>query len=116
MTMRKILSVLFVFVAVTGFSQLTPDEQFSRIRLAGFQQSQAKKMFHELSDVYGPRLTGSREYYAAAKWSAATMKEIGLTNVHFENYCKDCRGWSIKSFNVEMVAPNYMHIMAYPLA
>jgi carboxypeptidase Q len=116
MIMRKIISVVFVFVTLAGFSQLNSDPQLSKIRSIGFQQSEAKKMFHQLTDVYGQRLTGSREYYAAAKWAAATMKEIGLTNVHFENYCKDCRGWSMKSFNVEMVAPNYMHIMAYPLA
>jgi carboxypeptidase Q len=114
--MRKFLSILFVSLAITGFAQLTPDQKLSKLKSIGYQQSQAKIMFHQLTDVYGQRLTGSREYYAAAKWAAATMKEIGLTNVHFENYCKDCRGWSMKSFNVEMIAPNYMHIMAYPLA
>ncbi len=114
--MRNIITFLFFFLALSGFSQYTSDQQLSKIRSVGYQQSQAKKMFYQLTDVYGQRLTGSREYYAAAKWAAATMKEIGLTNVHFENYCKDCRGWSMKSFNVEMIAPNYMHIMAYPLA
>ncbi|HLO79367.1 MAG TPA: M28 family peptidase [Chitinophagaceae bacterium] len=114
--MYKYLFVLLVFLSVSGYSQLSTDQQLAKIKLAGYQQSQVKKMFHQLTDVYGQRLTGSREYYAAAKWTAATMKEIGLTNVHFENYCKDCRGWSMKSFNVEMVAPNFMHIVAYPLA
>jgi hypothetical protein len=114
--MRKFLSILFISLAIAGFAQLTPDQKLSKLKSIGYRQSQAKKMFHQLTDVYGQRLTGSREYYAAAKWAAATMKEIGLTNVHFENYCKDCRGWSMKSFNVEMIAPNYMHIMAYPLA
>lgn len=71
-------------------------------------------MLYQLTDVYGQRLTGSREYLAAAKWTAEKMKSFGLDNVHFENYCKDCRGWNLESFNVEMVSPNYMHIMAYP--
>jgi len=44
------------------------------------------------------------------------MKSIGLQNVHFENYCADCRGWNINTFDVEMIAPNYMNISAYPLA
>lgn len=114
--MYKYLFVLFAFLQFSGYSQLSPDQQLAKIKLAGYQQSQVKKMFYQLTDVYGQRLTGSREYYAAAKWTAATMKEIGLTNVHFENYCKDCRGWSMKSFNVEMVSPNFMHIVAYPLA
>ncbi|WP_185153550.1 M28 family peptidase, partial [Fulvivirga lutimaris] len=70
----------------------------------------------ELTDIYGQRLTGSREYYEAAKWIADEMKEIELDDVHFENYCSDCRGWSINSFNLEMVSPNYMHLSGYPLA
>ncbi len=114
--MRKPLTILFILLVHYGNSQMTTDQQLARLKAVGYQQSQAKKMFYQLTDQYGQRLTGSREYYAAAKWTAATMKEIGLTNVHFENYCKECRGWSMKSFNVEMVAPNYMHIMAYPLA
>jgi hypothetical protein len=73
---RKILTGLFVCIALGGFSQLTTDQQLSKIRSIGFQQSAAKKMFHELTDLYGQRLTGSREYYEAAKWAAATMKEI----------------------------------------
>lgn len=90
--------------------------QLARIKNIGYQHSQAMPMLHELTDVYGQRLTGSRAYLSAAKWAADKMKTIGLENVHFENYCKDCRGWDLKSFHVEMVAPNYMHIMAYPLA
>ncbi|MEJ7674952.1 MAG: hypothetical protein WKF59_20195 [Chitinophagaceae bacterium] len=73
-------------------------------------------MTYELADVYGQRLTGSREYLAAAKWVSTKMKATGLTNVHFENFCTDCIGWNVKSFNVEMQFPNYMHIVAYPLA
>ena len=52
----------------------------------GYQQSKVKKMTYELADVYGQRLTGSREYFAAAKWASAKMKEAGLANVHFENF------------------------------
>ena len=49
-------------------------------------------------------------------WMLIGLVGIGLQNVHFENYCSDCRGWNVKTFKVEMVAPNYMNISAYPLA
>ena len=88
----------------------------SKIKNIGYQQSKVKQLTYEMTDVYGQRLTGSREYFAAAKWAATKMKEAGLTNVHFENYCTDCRGWTVKNSNVELQSPNYMHIGAYPLA
>lgn len=102
---------------INGNSQSpVADMRLEKIRNEGLQHSEAKNMLMEFTDVYGQRLTGSREYLAAAKWAAAKMKAMGLDNVHFENFCKDCRGWSVKSFNVEMIAPNYMHIVAYPMA
>lgn len=116
--MKKIISlVLFVGIFLNSYSQVTDNAiVLSKIRNEGFKNSEAMTMLKQLSDVYGQRLTGSREYFEAAKWISSQMKQIGLQNVHFENYCSDCRGWDINSFNVEMIAPNYMHISAYPLA
>jgi hypothetical protein len=115
----KTIIALFLFIGLSlnSYSQLTNDENtLSEIRNEGFNNSEAMNMLSEFTDVYGQRLTGSREYYKAANWISNEMKKVGLQNVHFENYCSDCRGWSIKTFNVEMVAPNYMKIAAYPLA
>ena len=114
---KTILILFFISLLINGNSQSAiADAELSRIRNEGFQHSEAKSMLLEFTDVYGQRLTGSREYLAAAKWAAAKMKAIGLDNVHFENFCKDCRGWTINSFNAELVSPNYMHLVAYPMA
>ncbi len=108
---------LIIGFSINSYSQLTPEENtLSEIRSEGFNNSEAINMLSQLTDIYGQRLTGTREYYKAANWISAEMKKIGLQNVHFENYCSDCRGWTIKTFKVEMVAPNYMNISAYPLA
>ncbi|MDE3251902.1 MAG: M28 family peptidase, partial [Bacteroidota bacterium] len=115
MPIKKYLQLLILMSLSCQLYAQDPS-MLAQIRREGLLHSQAKELLHTLTDVYGQRLTGSREYLAAAKWTMAKMKEIGLENVHFENFCKDCRGWSIKGFNVEMVAPNFMHIMAYPLA
>jgi hypothetical protein len=119
MSMFKKITTIIIFSALlfAGYSQAqSTDMVLAKFRDEGFLHSQARGMLSEFTDVYGQRLTGSREYLAAANWAAAKMKTIGLENVHFENYCKDCRGWSLKTFNVEMVAPNYMHLVAYPMA
>ncbi len=70
----------------------------------------------DLSDVYGPRLTGTNKYYSAAEWAKQTMEKWGVDKVYFENYCDDCMGWEVNSFNVEMTEPAYMKIQAYPYA
>ncbi len=114
---KRILSFLVLLISTLSSSQTANSaDQLAAIRSEGFVNSQAYGILSELTDVYGQRLTGSREYLAAAQWMSEKMKSVGLQKVHFENYCDDCRGWSIKGFNVEMVAPNYMNINAYPLA
>ncbi|NER12032.1 M20/M25/M40 family metallo-hydrolase [Leptobacterium flavescens] len=115
-TVKTIFTLLLLLTGTLSYAQSTPASVLASIRNEGFQRSQAMEMLSELTDVYGQRLTGSREYLEAAKWASDKMKELGFNKVHFENYCDDCRGWGIKAFNVEMTAPNYMHISAYPLA
>ena len=111
------ITALFSFIFINSYAQSSSDDStLSKIKNIGYQQSKVKQMTYEMADVYGQRLTGSREYLAAAKWAKTKMKEAGLTNVHFENYCSNCRGWNVKNFNVELQFPNYMHIVAYPLA
>ncbi|MGB5172156.1 MAG: peptidase M28, partial [Eudoraea sp.] len=73
-------------------------------------------LISDLSDVYGPRLTGTDQYYTAAEWAKKTIANWGVDKVYFESYCDDCMGWEVKSFNVEMTAPAYMKIQAYPYA
>ncbi|HSQ54127.1 MAG TPA: peptidase M28, partial [Gemmata sp.] len=46
--------------------------------------SQLMKNLQYLSDVIGPRLTGSKNAERANNWTADKMKEYGLVNVHLE--------------------------------
>lgn len=111
----KILRIAFLFVGVSAMSQTT-SQALSKINTEGFQKSEVMSLITNLSDVYGPRLTGTDQYYKAAEWAKKTMEKWGLDAAHFENYCDDCMGWEVKSFNVEMTAPAYMKIQAYPYA
>ncbi|MUH34952.1 M20/M25/M40 family metallo-hydrolase [Zobellia amurskyensis] len=111
-----ITAFFFLIFATHGFSQVSEEElMLSKIRKEGFTNSEAMSRLSQLTDLYGQRLTGTKAYLKAANWISDEMKEVGLQNVHFENYCSDCRGWDIKTFHMEMVAPNYMNISAYPL-
>lgn len=111
----KILVTAFFFVGLSAISQ-TKSQALSKINTEGFQKSQVMSLISDLSDVYGPRLTGTNQYYTAAEWAKKTMENWGVDKVYFENYCVDCMGWEVKSFNIEMTEPAYMKIQAYPYA
>ncbi len=109
------LSIVFLFIGGSVIAQ-TKSEALSKINTEGFQQSQVMSLISDLSDVYGPRLTGTDQYYTAAEWAKTTLEDWGVDKVYFEKYCDDCMGWEVKSFNVEMTEPAYMKIQAYPYA
>jgi hypothetical protein len=114
-TTFKILITSLLFIVFAASSQTLP-QALSKINTEGFQKSEVMNLISDLSDVYGPRLTGTDQYFTAAEWAKKTMENWGVDTVNFENYCDDCMGWEVKSFNVEMIAPAYMKIQAYPYA
>jgi len=68
-----------------------------RIKEEGLQRSKVMEIESYLTDVYGPRLTGSPNMKEAADWTTKTMKEWGLANVHLESWPFG-RGWQNRRF------------------
>ncbi|HEY7184266.1 MAG TPA: peptidase M28, partial [Blastocatellia bacterium] len=62
-----------------------PDIQ-ARIRKEGAENSQIMRTMHFLTDVYGPRLTGSPNHKAAAEWAIKQMASWGFDNAHLETW------------------------------
>ena len=68
-------------------SQETIDKDVNaRIRKEGMDNSQIMRTFHFLTDVYGPRLTGSPNHENAAKWAVQQMEQWGMTNGKLEPF------------------------------
>ena len=65
----------------------------ARIREEGQERSQIMKTLHVLTDVYGPRLTGSPNHKAAAEWVLQQMKAWGFENTHLEPWDFGHPGW-----------------------
>jgi hypothetical protein len=76
-----------------------------RIRAEEAQHSQILRTLHYLSDVYGPRLTGSPNQKAAAEWAVKQMTDWGFTNGHLEPWDFGHPGWSNEHLEVHMTAP-----------
>ncbi len=86
-----------------------------RIKTEAFKHSAVMEHLRMLTDVHGPRLTGSPQFEAAAKWASDQLTRFGLANVHVERWPFG-RSWSIESASVEMLEPRYARLAAMPLA
>src|SRR5260370_186367 len=84
---------------------------FNRIREEGFPRSQVMDTAFHLTDVLGPRLTGSPELKAANDWTRQQFASWGLVNAHLEGYPFG-RGWSYSAVQVRMVAPRTVPLLA----
>ena len=82
------------------------------IRAEGERRSEAQTLFHTLTDVLGPRLTGSPAHVQAARWARDRFRDWGLGSSRLEAF-EFGRGWSLDKLVVEMIAPRYMPLIAY---
>ena len=117
--MRRLLGVAsFLLSAAVVVSAAEPVDEavIARIKVEGFQHSAVMDTLSWLSDVYGPRLTGSPGLRKAAEWARDEMARRGMTHAALEAYDTRFRGWSIDQFDIAMTAPQYMRILGYPLA
>src|SRR6187431_286707 len=76
-----------------------------RIRQEEKNNSQIMKTMHMLTDVYGPRLTGSRNHKAAAEWAVAEMKKWGFDSGQLEPWDFGHPGWLNERLTAHVVSP-----------
>jgi hypothetical protein len=77
----------------------------ARIREEARARSQVMRTLHVLTDVYGPRVTGSPNAKAAAEWAVETMALWGLTNLHLEPWDFGHPGWVNERLSAHITAP-----------
>ncbi len=77
----------------------------ARIRKEENDNSQIMKTMHMLTDVYGPRLTGSPNHKNAAEWSMKQMQAWGLSNAHLEPWDFGHPGWLNERLTAHIIAP-----------
>jgi hypothetical protein len=77
----------------------------ARIRKEGMENSQILKTMHYLTDVYGPRLTGSPNHENAAKWAVRQMEAWGFVNGHLEPWDFARPGWLNEKATGHILAP-----------
>ena len=91
-------------------------EVVDRIRSEGFDNSRVTDYAGYLTDVIGPRLTGSPNMREAQAWVMARMAELGLAGIEKEPWGDETVGWEVERVSVHMTAPDYQMVIAYPFA
>jgi hypothetical protein len=86
-----------------------------RIKDEGLVRSGVMQIESYLTDVYGPRLTGSPNIKEAAAWAQKTMVDWGLSNVHTENFPFG-RGWQTERFIALALEPRAYPLIGFPKA
>lgn len=83
----------------------------------GIENSKIMETASWLTDVYGPRLTSSRQMKRATQYASEYFQEIGLQNVHLHQWGPFGRGWELKRFALHATTEfSYFPIIAYPKA
>jgi hypothetical protein len=81
----------------------------------GLQRSQVMNLAGYLTDVYGPRLTGSPNFREAAEWAERTFAEWGVADVRREAFIFG-RGWENRRFVAQALTPRAFPLVGAPRA
>ncbi|MGE0462209.1 MAG: M20/M25/M40 family metallo-hydrolase [Vicinamibacterales bacterium] len=108
--MRFRLIVLSSVVALLTASAPLAQEKIDRdiywkIRREATDNSQLMKTLQVLTDVYGPRLTGSPNLKGASDWVVKEATAWGLKNAHLEPWDFGHPGWLNERLSVHVVSP-----------
>lgn len=118
--MRKLLYssvgvVLIAAVSVAGQERVDQDVYW-KIRQEATNNSRILETLHVLTDVYGPRLTGSPNLKASGEWVIEQMHTWGLENGRLEPWDFGRDGWTNERLSAHIVAPVKDALVAEVLA
>jgi hypothetical protein len=87
-----------------------------KIKEEGLQRSRVMEITSYLTDVYGPRLTGSPNIRSAGEWAVKEMQGWGLATAKLEPWGPFGRGWTNERFVGHMLTPSAAPLIGYPKA
>jgi hypothetical protein len=107
---NRVTALLLALGLVTGVTADQSGDSIDtvmndRIRAEALTNSHIMRTMHQLTDVYGPRLTGSPNHENAAKWAVRQMESWGLTNGALEPFDFARDGWLNEKAAGHIVSP-----------
>ena len=110
-TLIAVMAGLSVAASPAITSEKIDTEINAKIRAEAENNSQIMRTMHFLTDVHGPRLTGSPNFKAAAEWTVKQMTEWGFTNGKLEPWDfvnadgTPRPGWMNERFSAHIISP-----------
>ena len=116
--MTRKLPFSILLIALLGFraSAQVPADAIEKIKEEGLKRSQVMQTLSAMTDVIGPRLTGSPGMKRANEWTRDQLTKWGLYNAHLEPWGPFGRGWSLQRFSAQIVEPHAIPLIGYPKA
>ncbi len=109
--MRKLIALFAVAIFALAAVAQNQDDVNWRIRKEEAEHSQIMNTMHYLTDVYGPRLTGSPNLRAAEDWAMKQMTSWGFQNAHLEPWNFGHPGWMNERFSAYLVSPAHARLV-----
>ncbi|HSB11481.1 MAG TPA: M20/M25/M40 family metallo-hydrolase [Blastocatellia bacterium] len=106
--MLRVRALVMLCVSMVGLAPIFAQDGAdinARIRKEATDNSQIMRTMHFLTDVYGPRLTGSPNLKAAGEWAVKQMTAWGFENGHLEPWDFGHPGWANERFSGFIVSP-----------
>jgi hypothetical protein len=107
--MRKLagvfLALMLAALAVPAAEERPDEAMLWKIRQEATSRSQILQTLHVLTDVYGPRLTGSPNLKAAGDWAVQQMTSWGLKNARLEPWDFGYSGWANERVTAHLLVP-----------
>lgn len=85
-----------------------------KIKTEAFEHSQVMETEWNLTDLHGPRLTNSPQYFEAADWAVKQLTDWGI-KAHQEKWPFG-RGWQFTHYSAHMIEPQYAPLIGFPQA
>ena len=119
--MRKLSSFFLAIIIVAAAASVATEERIDldvywKIRQEATSNSKILETVHVLTDVYGPRLTGSPNLKAAGEWAIERLHAWGLKNGHLEPWDFGRVGWTNERLSAHIVSPVKDALVAEVLA
>ncbi len=105
--MKKFIFVLTLLFppALLPAQEIIDEDANAKIRTEAADHSRAMHTLHVLADRYGPRLTGSPNHEAAARWAVKELSAWGLENARLEPWDFGHPGWANERAEGAVLSP-----------
>jgi hypothetical protein len=107
------LVVCLLATTLAGQAPVLDAAVIARLREEATLRSQVYEHVWWLSEVFGPRVTGTPAFAQASEWAMQKFRDWGLANVHQERWAFG-QGWTINRFAATMLEPQPAVLVGAP--